>query len=121
MFPRRVILPPLPPWHNWRALVPVPGSPKSGLWLGHAVGVVALAATAAVPAAPHPPPTVAFQDPLASLLVISTACPGGTDKPATVKGDPEVTMTVLLLFSESSTWIWVASAVALKDDNVVPP
>ncbi len=97
------------------------GSPKSGLWLGTAVGFVTSVATAPFHGPPHPPPTMAFHDPPVPLLVISTACPGGTDKPATVKGDPEVTMTVLPLFSESSTWTWVASAVSLKDDNVVPP
>ena len=119
MFPRMVRLP--PPWQSWRARLPVAGSPRSGLWLGTAVGLAMLAADAPFQGPAHPPPTVTFQVPPAPFLVINTAWPPATDKPAAENGDPEVTMTVLLLFSEISTPIWVPSAGPLNDDSVVPP
>ena len=71
MLPRMVRFP--PPWQSWRARLPVAGSPRSGLWLGAAVGLATLAATGPFQGPAQPAPIVTFQVPPAPFLVIKTA------------------------------------------------
>ena len=99
--PRRVMLDPI--WHNWSAWLGVPGSPMPGALAGTAVGPTAPVPTKGPHGPAHPGPTWMFQPPAPLGLINTAETLVAPVTPVTDSGDPEVTMTVLPLFSVRAT------------------